>query len=131
MSGLGITSMHLGDATFYRADDTSVVWVDADGEAPLPNPGGGSRDAALLIQIGVDGQFTTVHGQGGDRNVIAKAISELQFLLEALDATYLAGQARGTCLDHGDWGRCTLDDEHDGEHAFPTQQQYEATQRLI
>lgn len=136
VSGLGIDHMDISDIAFWRKDGSAVVWEDVSGCQPMTGPdgaksGGGSHDGALLIRIGVDSQFTTVHGQDGDRNIIAKAISELQFLLDALDATYLAGQSRGRCLENGNWGRCCLEDEHGGDCEFPTEADYANEVRAI
>jgi len=122
-------SMHLKDVTFHRRDideygTGTVVWVDHSGDLPLPAPDGRGELGALLIQVGVDGIYTVIHHQDGDRAVLAKVIEDLTFLLKRLDGVYPDDEPRGRCLMFGDWGRCWSDHGHGDDHRFPNEEDW-------
>lgn len=83
----------------------------------------GSREAAVLIQLDVDGQFDVVQadiGGMGDRSTLGRACVALQRVLAALDELYPENWAPvGNCWMQGDWGRCYGSEGHSGEHNFP------------
>lgn len=117
------TEIHIDDITFYRRDKEwrDVVFKEFGGQKPLPQPGGGEREAALLIEVAVDGMFTIVYGQQVTRVVLDRVVEDLQYLRDRLDGIYPGEQGRGRCLDFGTWGRCGLEGGHEGDHDFPTE----------
>lgn len=124
------TEIHIDDITFYRRDLQwrDVVFKDFDGQHCLPRPGGGEREAALLIEVAVDGMFTIVYGQQVTRVVLDRVIEDLQYLVGQLDAVFPGEQSRGRCLQFGSWGRCGLPGGHESECDFPTEASYKARQ---
>lgn len=114
--------VRLDDVTLYRRDQDwrDVVYREYADQAPLPNPGGGEREAALLVEVAVDGAYTCFYGQHVDRVILDRVLEDLQFLVEQLDRLYPKDQPRGRCLTFGDWGRCWERDGHEGDHRFPS-----------
>jgi hypothetical protein len=108
-----------------------VVFKEFGGERPLPRPGGGEREAALLIEVAVDGMFTIVYGQQTDRVVLERVIEDLQYLVARLDEVYPKEQPRGRCLEFGSWGRCRRRDKHGENHDFPTQRDFELIEDIL
>lgn len=118
---------HITDITFYRDDSSGVVWVDRSGDLPFTEGGNRGEIASLRIEVGVDGFYTIVEHQQADRAALGKVISDLQYLVERLDAVYLPDEPRGRCLEFGDWGRCHGSHGHD-EHNFPTEEDWRRSQ---
>ncbi|MFL6024433.1 MAG: hypothetical protein ACJ72O_13935 [Marmoricola sp.] len=92
--------------TFDDDENYGVDWINWDGAKSLPSPGGGRRDAALLIEVGVDGQYSLVHAQLNgvdDRAVLERAIKDLGILLAQMSRMYPDDAQRLDCIAHGGW----------------------------
>ena len=105
----------------YDGETNSVHW---NSNADIPRVTSGSREAAILVELDVDGDIDLIHAdlcQTGDKRAITRAIVGLQRTLTALEDMYPEGWAPvGRCMGQGDWGRCYDRDGHKGAHKFPT-----------
>jgi hypothetical protein len=85
---------------------------------------------AVIVRIGVDGHHD--HGQADfaqtdDITGLNRAIEALSAVRSELEVLYAAGGRRpGRCLESGDWGRCTTTEGHEGDHVFPTEEDWRA-----
>jgi hypothetical protein len=119
----------------YSIDD--VMFFDeqihfrADDEAFPAGPG--ENSGRLLLELDVDGEFTFITvdaGRTGHLQLLAAAMSKLEQLHASLSVMYPGGE-RGQCLVRGDWGRCQSDHDHDGSHAFPTEEEVRTTWAVL
>lgn len=111
----------------FRDDAGDVHYITTE---DVPTIEGGTDTGRLLVRLNIDGGTdTTVHvddERSGGLALIRESIAALQRLERHLTALYGDDIPRGQCMRSGDWGRCRLRQDHDGDHATPTQEQWEA-----
>ena len=92
---------------------------------------GGTDYGAVIVRIDVDGCGCDLVQadleQTGDLALLDRAIAALTTVRAKLEDVYTAqGKRPGRCLESGDWGRCKTSEGHQGDHVFPTQEDWSA-----
>jgi hypothetical protein len=119
--------------------DINHFWIEPDRDSGQPLIGyevedfprrGGTDYGALIVRIAVDGGHYDVQAdfaQTDDITGLNRAIEALSAVRSELEVLYAAGGRRpGRCLESGDWGRCTTTEGHEGDHVFPTEEDWRA-----
>jgi hypothetical protein len=96
---------------------------------------GGHDYGAVIVRINVDGQFDLVQAdleQSGDLTIIDRAIAALTSVRAELASLYASHPRQpGRCLESGNWGRCKTTEGHEGDHVFPTEEEWSAEFRAL
>ena len=92
------------------------------------------RHGAVLIRLWMDGQHDAVSvdtRHSDPKEVLEMAIERAQEALARLNELHADTSRDGRCMTPGDWGRCRAHSGHEGEHDYPTEQEWEAEQREL
>jgi hypothetical protein len=124
--------------TIMTTVDINHFWIEPDGGSGWPLLGYEVKDfvrqaedyGAVIVRMGVDGHFDHVQAdfaQTDDITGLTRAIAALTVVRAELEALYEArGRRPGRCLESGDYGRCRTTEGHEGDHVFPTQEDWQA-----
>jgi hypothetical protein len=113
--------------------DINHFWIEPDGGSAWPLVGYEVKDfirqaedyGAVIVRIGVDGHFDLA--QTDDLTGLDRAMAAIAAVRAELEALYDArGRRQGRCLESGNWGRCTTTEGHEGDHVFPTEEDWRA-----
>lgn len=123
-------SAYIGEASWDG--ERSYVFHDEAGREANYHQG------RVIVTLDVDdGEFDLVELSKTDLTshitALTQAIDALEAVREGLLTMYGDDAPIGRCTATGDWGRCKAREDHeDGEHVFPTEDQYRAeSQRLV
>jgi hypothetical protein len=120
--------------------DINHLWIERDRDPGQPSIGyevedfprrGGTDYGALIVRLAVDGggydHVQADFAQTDDLAGIDRVIAALTTVRSELEALYDArGRRPGRCLESGNWGRCTTTEGHEGDHVFPTEEDWRA-----
>jgi hypothetical protein len=106
-----------------RGDFEDVTWRTVSEALQPPADAGGTEAAQLMIRLNVDEQFDCVYADlrgEVDVHVLNRSIAALTRIRNGLLDAYKQRPAFGQCLQESGLGRCLVEWDHDGDHAFPT-----------
>lgn len=116
-----------------RDDRSSALFYSTDQE-DFMNGWRGENHGAVPIRLWVDGYHDAValeDHHSDPREVLEKAIERAQEVLARLNELHANTPRVGQCMTPGSWGRCQAETGHEGEHDFPTKEQWEAERRAL